>query len=108
VFTLTTSDATSARRIRNDTDLLQPEFLDLKHAVEGKAGSVGHRDRHLISVRRVKKDTTTGELHEAVVNITIAMPRSGVITRAEMDEMTNVARNFIVTNNLTQLYRGEL
>lgn len=110
VYTQVSTTGNSARRIRNDTDLSQPEFFDLKHQEEGTPGKVGHRDRHLISLRRVKKDTVTGELHEAVINCTIVVPRSGVITTAELTEMCDggIMRNFIVTANLAKLLRGEL
>jgi len=108
VFTPTKSDGQTARRIDNATTVVLPTFLDLKHQEEGKVGTAQHRDRHLISLRRTEKDAVTGELNEAVINCTIVIPRTGVITRAMSDEMTNVIRNFLVTANLDKLYRGEL
>lgn len=66
-------------------------------------------NRHVITYLRDEyKGDTTG-FHEAFTcNLSLAVPNTGSITRAEIDAAINTIKNFLTVDTVDRLLRGEL
>lgn len=115
-FALVGSDSSSSTRIDTASTLSEPKKLIVKHSVSGSGANAV--DRHLIQASQRKLDTG-GLPRDAVVNMTIAVPRNTVITTAMVDDLVSniisllANHAFSATTGLTndtviqQLLRGE-
>jgi bifunctional N-acetylglucosamine-1-phosphate-uridyltransferase/glucosamine-1-phosphate-acetyltransferase GlmU-like protein len=93
-------------RLDTSSTLAEPRTLSIKHQTQtGKDGRV--TDKHLISFTQVKNDSVTGPA-SSVVNMTIAMPRTGPITRAMVDDLIAFVKNLLTTTNVTALLNNEV
>jgi hypothetical protein len=112
-YRLFRSDAQGTSRIDIATTLTQPALMQIKHSTS-KSGSVTI-DRHLVQFARTLVDSN-GVPVTLVVNFTLAVPRSTVITsQIVYDQVVNLAdfltdgqlASVSATTNLDALLRGE-
>lgn len=97
------------QRINDETDLLAPETLVIRHSnSKGGQGNPADAvvDRHLISLSRVERDSETNQAYTATVNLTIAVPRSSLFTPTEVDRLVTLVKAAI-TGNVNAVMRGE-
>lgn len=80
-----------SQRIDSSTTLAEPCFMNVKHTVTGKGAAAV--DRHLVQFTLTKNDAS-GLPKTAVVNLTIAVPRT-TITSADVKKITAHAVDFI-------------
>lgn len=105
-FVEVSQDSTGSVRIDKNTDLANPILMTIRHSVQkGKDGLI--IDRHLVQFSTVKT-STTGQKETAIVNLTLAVPRSGTVSRTNVDHMIAFVKNFLnTTDAVSQLLRGE-
>lgn len=112
-YRLTGRDAGGSRRIDIATTLTEPAFLSIKHSQSGKGADT--IDRHLVQFTRTKADSN-GIPRTLTVNLTIAVPRSSVITGTIVNDqianlldlmMSGALTTLASTSNIDSLMRGE-
>lgn len=85
--------------------LTEPQLMEIKHSVSGKAPNI--IDRHLVSFSETVKDSL-GVSQVVVCNFTLAVPRSSVITRAKVNDQFRYLINLLSnTTYVDKLLRGE-
>lgn len=115
VYALITRDNTGTKRLNTATSLTEPDNLVIKHSSSGVGANA--IDRHLIQFSRTNVDAV-GVPRTAIVNFTIAQPRSAALTNAEVIDLVSNLIDLISdgtfsgsgiggTVALTQLLRGE-
>jgi hypothetical protein len=87
-------------RLNSATSLSDPEKLVIKHSVSGSEKGGNLVDRHLVSFSRVERDED-GKAHQCTVNVTIAVPRNGLFSTAEVTRQLALASNFLHTSGIT-------
>lgn len=112
-YRLVSSDNTGTKRIDIATTLAAPAHLAIRHSVAGKGADIV--DRHLVQFTRTIVDTN-GSPRTLTVNLTLAVPRSSVITSQIvkdqimnlLDLMSDGALTTLATSaNIDSLLRGE-
>lgn len=114
-YALIGRDLNGSSRINTATTATEPANFVIKHSRSGANSNVV--DRHLVQVTKTKSDTA-GVSRTAIVNLTIAVPRSAVITQDDVIDMVSNLIDFIAdggfsdtgiagTVALTALLRGE-
>jgi hypothetical protein len=83
-FALIGQDSTSSTRTDVASTLSEPKKLIVKHSVSGSGANAV--DRHLIQASQRKLDSA-GLPRDAVVNLTVAVPRSSVITTNMVEDL---------------------
>lgn len=94
----------------------EPRTLSVAHRKEALKGKPGeYQDRHTVQFAVTKKDAVTGKFYTGKVTVSVEMPQSGVVTRAEMDHLLYFAALsastfsiFATTATVDKLYRNEL
>lgn len=106
-FVEQSQDRTGSIRIDDSTSLSTPRLFVMKHN-EQKDGKTGRSvDRHLLQFSTVAKDAQ-GVAETAIVNVTIALPRSGTVSRTELNHLVAFVRNFLgTTANVDAILRNE-
>lgn len=115
VYALVGRDLNGSSRIDTATTATEPSNLVIKHSKSGANSNVV--DRHLVQVSKTLSDSA-GVSRTAIVNFTVAVPRSAVITQAMVFDMISNLIDFISdggfsdtgiagTTALTALLRGE-
>lgn len=90
-FKLISQNSGESTRIDSSTTLAEPKLMTIKHTVTGKGAAAV--DRHLVQFALTKNDAS-GMPKTAVVNFTIAVPRS-TITTADVKDLAAHAVDFI-------------
>lgn len=107
-FTKTKQLPDGAVRMNIATDLTTPELITIRHSSTGQANKGNLVDRHLVQVSRAERDTETGVIHTANVNLTLAIPRTSQFTNAEVERLFTILKNVIPdAAALGQILRGE-
>lgn len=89
-FVTVSTDATGAIRIDDSTTLALPRYLTIRHSAQkNKAGEI--TDRHLVQLAVTKADAS-GKVATATVNVTIAVPRNGIVSREDVNHIVAFAR----------------
>lgn len=84
-------------RLNTATDLTNPETLAIRHQATGSDKNGGTIvDRHLVSSSRTERDVN-GVAHQCVVNLTIAVPRNGLFSEAEVTGQVALLANLFFT-----------
>lgn len=113
VYRLVSQDTQGTRRIDVATTLAAPAYLAMKHSTAGKSGDMV--DRHLVQFNRTLVDTN-GVPRTLTVNLTLAVPRSSIITSQIvkdqvmnlLDLMSDGALTSLATSaNIDSILRGE-
>lgn len=107
VTTKTTTDG--RERINDDTTLLEPEMLVIRHSVatNGSGNPSGTKvDRHLVQLSHVNRDSDTEAAYTAIVNLTISVPRSSSFSVSDITRLVTLCQN-AVTTRISNLLRGE-
>lgn len=100
--------------INTSTTALEPRLARISHRREATKQNPGEfQDRHTVEFSLVKKDTTTGKLYTAVAAVSIQMPLTGPIVRADLDNLLAFLKNatagfIVVSTNVDKLLRNEL
>lgn len=110
-YALVTQDATGTRRLNVATTMALPEYLSIKHSVNGKGKSAV--DRHLVSLTKVVDSTP--EPVTLTVNFTLAVPRATAVTSQIVydavapliDFLMSGGLSTLTTTNIDGLLRGE-
>lgn len=114
-YALVGRDLNGSSRINTATTATEPSNFVIKHSKSGSGSNMV--DRHLVQVSKTLSDSA-GVSRTAIVNFTMAVPRSSVITQAHVIDMVSNLIDFIAnggfsdtgiaaTTNLTALLRGE-
>lgn len=112
-YRLVSTDNQGTRRIDIATNLSAPAHLAIRHSTTGKGADIV--DRHLVQFTRTIVDSN-GSPRTLTVNLTMAVPRSAVITSQIvkdqvmnlLDLMSDGALTTLATsNNIDSLLRGE-
>lgn len=96
-------------RINDATDLLTPELLTIRHTVaKGGQGNPSEAtvDRHLIQISSVARDAETAKEYTAIVNLTLAVPRTSVFDTAAVTRLYTLVQN-TVASRVAAILRGE-
>jgi hypothetical protein len=105
-----------ARRIDISSTPTEPRLLTIQHTTSGKGAAVV--DRHLISASMTQDDATSGGPKKAIVNLTIALPRSASFAVTDIYDLVSFVVDFCCdggftgsgmagTTNLAAVLRGE-
>lgn len=103
-FVLISQNGQDSERIDSASTATQPRKLAIRHTVQGKG--VAAVDRHLVQFSDTKLDAA-GNPVTAVVNLTIAVPRSSTITATNIKDLWYFVKNFVTDANLDSLKLGE-
>lgn len=95
-FVMQSTSADGTVRIDNSTTLANPRLMQIKHSLSGPKG-VDQVDRHLLSFSTTETDAN-GKQATSVVNLTIALPRNGVISRTDVNDMLAFIVDFLGTS----------
>lgn len=106
VFTKVKQMNDGAERVNEATSLTEPEKLTIKHQ-EMNSKEEGLRDRHLVSLTRTERDSETGLLSTATVNITFTVPRNNLFSAAEIERMFGLTVDLLDSATLAKVLRGE-
>lgn len=98
-FVKTGSDLKSSSYIREDSSLDLPEIMRIAHTNSTIKGVV--TDRHLLQFSLKKRSPATGAEGTCVVNLTISLPRNGVIDSEDVLHLTSHIYNMIGTADTT-------
>lgn len=95
-------------RMNTATDLSSPENLVIRHQVQGSTKNGGTiTDRHLIQAARTELDGD-GNPYTCVVNLTIAVPRVGLFSQAEVQRQIDLIVNLLLASGaVAAILRGE-
>lgn len=112
-YRLVSTDNQGTRRIDIATNLSAPAHLAIRHSTTGKGADIV--DRHLVQFTRTIVDSN-GSPRTLTVNLTMAVPRSAVITsQIVKDQVMNLLdlmsdgtlTTLATSNNIDSLLRGE-
>jgi hypothetical protein len=114
-FVLLFKDQNQTKRIDSAGTLAAPRTCVVKHSSSGKGTNI--IDRHLIQFTELVQDAA-GVDRTAVVNLTMAVPRSSVITNAKVIDLVSFLVDLICdgsfsssgiggTVNITALLQGQ-
>lgn len=104
-FSATKVAPDGTERIDTATTIVEPSLFVIKHSPSGKGATVS--DRHLCQLSLTKKDAL-GVSQTLVTNLTVAVPRNVVITRAMINDHLAYVKNFIATStNVDAILRNE-
>lgn len=114
-FNILFRDKTSTERVNTGGTLTEPGKCVVKHTSSGQGANVV--DRHLIQFSQLKQDAA-GVNRTATVNLTMAVPRSSVITNTIVYDLISFLVDLVCdgsfsaagiggTTNLAQLLRNE-
>jgi hypothetical protein len=95
-FSLQRYTADGSVRLDAATTLALPRTLTIRHSVQGVGPDA--IDRHLIQAAEVVADT--GKLRSIVVNLTIQVPRSSVVTNQMVHDLLANVGDFVLDGNL--------
>jgi len=109
-FTSIKTEPTGNTRLNVATELSLPEFLVIRHSLQGKGDKT--IDRHLVQLMRSERDELTGLVHSCVLNLTLTVPRVGLFTETEVRRQMNLLTQFLnqgsgTSTTLHRLLRGE-
>jgi hypothetical protein len=99
-YRLTSRQADGSKRIDIATTLSEPAFLVIKHNQTGKGADT--IDRHLVQFTRTKLDTN-GVPRTLTVNLTVAVPRSSVMTSTVVNDQISNLLDLIMSGGFTTL-----
>jgi hypothetical protein len=91
-------------RLDDATTSLEPQTLTIRHQVATLKGG-GLVDRHLVQIAQTVLDDNQ-VAHTAMVNITIAVPRTAAIEVADVTKLVVLAINTVETR-VAEITRGE-
>jgi hypothetical protein len=92
-FKLIRQDGTGTLRIDTLSSLSEPRTLSIKHSIQGKGAAA--IDRHLIQLQ--KQDTgDSGVLESCIVNLTVALPRSGTFSNGDVHNLLAFLMSFLL------------
>lgn len=111
-YSLRNTVGARTERIDQSSSASEPRTITIDHRRVGKAGTPSYRDEHLIQLKVVKKNATTGNLHTGYVNLTVGMDVDGIVTRAMINDLlahlTNASVGMAVsTTYVDKLLRSE-
>lgn len=92
----------------------EPRTMKISHRKEAIKGYPGeYQDRHTIEMKVTKKDATTGKLYSAVITVSMQIPLTGSLVRADYNNLitffTNPTNGMITgATNVDKLLRNEL
>lgn len=92
-------------RLNDETDLILPEKVVIKHATQGGKGK--ELDRHLVQITKTERDATTGDIWAAGVNLTLVVPRQTMFSAADVKRLVALMKDFLSDANVEKLLRGE-
>jgi hypothetical protein len=98
-YVLNKQDGTGSERMDQASTLAEPSVLRIKHSVTGKGSDAV--DRHLVQIAKTEADSTSSAT--AVVNFTISVPRSSLITSAMVYDLVANLLDFLMAGGLTTL-----
>lgn len=83
-------DKEGSKTTRIDPSISAPDsrLLTISHQKLGKAGTPAERNEHRASLAYIRKDTTTGLIYTAYVNLVVGIPVSGPITLSDLRTMS--------------------
>lgn len=99
VYVLNKQDGTGSERMDQASTLAEPSVLRIKHSVTGKGSDAV--DRHLVQI--AKTESADGSSATAIVNFTMTVPRSSLITAAMLYDMTANLLDFLQAGGLATL-----
>jgi len=99
VYVLNKQDGTGSERMDQASSLAEPAVLRIKHSVTGKG--LDAVDRHLVQIART--EASDGSSATAIVNFTVTVPRSSLITSQIIFDMTANLLDFLMAGGLTTL-----
>lgn len=108
-YALTKRDAGGTERIDTASTVFTPNLVRVKHSVQGASKGANGTivDRHLFSVVKTMRDANN-VAYEAVVNLTVAIPRNAGFTQAELRaEVWRICNFFSNSANIDSFLRGE-
>lgn len=105
VFVKTRTNADGATRMNEATELTTPELLVIRHQVQGKGNAI--TDRHLLQLSRAERDSESGVIHTAQMNVSIVIPRVGLFSTAEVIRLFALQKELLTDANLARVLRGE-
>jgi hypothetical protein len=79
--------------------LAEPAVLRIKHSVTGKGSAAV--DRHLVQIARTEADSSSSAT--AIVNMTLTVPRSSLITNQIVYDMVANLLDFVMAGGLSTL-----
>lgn len=83
--------------------LSTPRTFSISHQMTTAQKGV---DRHLIKVTKTALDAASQPC-TATLNVTLNVPRTGT-TRADVDDLIAIAKDFLITANVDKVLRGEV
>jgi hypothetical protein len=104
-FTIQSHDGSGQVFTNQSAGLVEPESLLITHNLrpQGAKGT----DRHTVSYRKVKVETTSLQNLVLGISVQFAIPRSGDITLAMVkDAMAMLTSYLNLTANITSIYNG--
>jgi hypothetical protein len=111
VYNLTSTGQTGTTRLDAATTLAAPGVMKIAHSTSGKGKTAV--DRHLVQMTRTFVDSTSEAT--LVVNFTLQVPRSTLITEQVIYDQVSNLLDFlaaggiatVTTTNIQKLIRGE-
>lgn len=96
-----------SERIDTSSTASLPRQMVIAHTAYTPKGAPVKTDRHLLQFSVEKADSNAVE-HVATVNLTIAVPQTAAIVRADIDHLLAFVKNWIgVTANVDGILLGE-
>jgi selenocysteine lyase/cysteine desulfurase len=100
-------DSSGSVRLDDLSTNVEPRKMVIRHSVSTPKGSSVPVDRHLVQFTKTKVDEQ-GSPQTAIVNMTIAVPRSGAIDSDDVENLLVFSLGFLsVGDNLSGLLLGE-
>lgn len=97
----------NSSRIDSASNLTTPRSMFIKHQTSGSKANGNISDRHLVSFSATYLDGANKE-QVAVLNLTVQVPRSTAVSRANVNDLIAFARNwFGVSANVDGLLINE-
>lgn len=109
-FVVTKISPDGTERISDNTDLLAPETLVIRHNTvsNGQGVPQGTKvDRHLVSISRVQRDPDTEATYTATVNFTLAVPRTTNFDAAAILRLKTLCVQAVDAISVQALMRGQ-
>lgn len=100
-FTLQGQSPSESTRIDTATTVSAPRILKIRHRREGKPGTPTYRDRHTATIVHNEKDSVTGVVYTAQMDVSIQVPVEGPVDRTDINDMIAFLTN--TTNGVCQL-----
>jgi hypothetical protein len=98
-YVLNKQDGTGSERMDQASTLAEPAVLRIKHSVTGKGSAAV--DRHLVQIARTEADSSSSAT--AIVNMTLTVPRSSLITNQIVYDMVANLLDFVMAGGLSTL-----